>query len=50
MGLAYKEWGYIYYGEFRDMLEEFKKMHNMRVSGHSFVIAEEQKIADINDL
>ena len=50
MGLMYKEWGFLYYGEFRDMLEEFKKLHNMRTNGSTFIIAEEQKIADIDDL
>lgn len=50
MGFTYKEWGFLYYGEYRDMLEEWKKYHNMRVNKYQFVISEEPKIADIDDL
>ncbi len=50
MGLSYREWGMLYYGEFRDMLEEFKKLHNMRMNRSLFLITEEEKVADIDDL
>ena len=50
MGLTYKEWGFLYYGEYRDMLEEWKKYHNMQTNRYQFVIVEEEKIADLNDL
>ena len=50
MGLSYRAWGLLYYGEFRDMLEEFKKHHNAIVKGSTYMIAEEEQTADIDDL
>ena len=41
MGLTTEELGTMYMGQFRDMFEEFKKWHNLRIRKQMFSIDEQ---------
>jgi len=42
MGLTLENIGFMYIGQFRDMVEEFKKWHNMRIRKQIF--AEDEQV------
>lgn len=50
IGFTYTEYGALYFGELRDMIEEYKKIHNRQVQKHIYQINEEEPVADIDDL
>jgi hypothetical protein len=49
MGMTIEEAGLMYVGEFRDMTEEYKRWHNLRVKQAMFSI-DEQIQADPNEV
>ena len=50
MGLTTRDIGFMYVGEFRDMIEEFKKWHNMRIKKQVFAEDDLGKVADPNEV
>lgn len=49
MGMRMEDVGLMYVGEFRDMVEEFKKWHNIRMKNGCFAM-DEQVQADPNEV
>jgi hypothetical protein len=49
MGMTLEDVGLMYLGEFRDMVEEFKKWHNARARQACFNM-DEQVQADVNEV
>lgn len=50
MGLTLTDIGLMYVGEFRDMVEEFKKWHNMTMKKQIFAEDDLGKVADPNEV
>lgn len=46
MGLTLEDIGFMYIGQFRDMLEEFKKWHNIRIKKQIFT---EDELGEVQD-
>lgn len=45
MGLSYREIGLLYPGEMRDLIEEYKKHHNMMIQKKLYKIDEDEPVS-----
>ncbi len=50
MGLTLEEIGFMYTGQFRDMVEEFKKWHNLRIKKQIFAEDDQGEVKDPSEV
>jgi hypothetical protein len=50
IGFTFQEYGALYFGELRDMMEEWKKIENRRTQRQIYSISEEPPVDDIDEL